>query len=122
MEVPLSSPNDPGRNDQPHAKLEIAAGFDAYGAIARGDAGATKRNAMLVAPTSRRRWWCAAPGWFHRPRGRGRYKISNHLVAQASPPAMGLRGEAGTSTSCRFLQEADDLGRSDLCWARDETR
>ena len=32
------------------------------------DVGATRGAAMLVAPASRRRWWCTDAGWFYRPR------------------------------------------------------
>ena len=32
------------------------------------DVGATRGAAMLVAPASRRRWWCSDAGWFYRPR------------------------------------------------------
>ncbi len=45
----------------------------------------------------------------HRPRGRGRYKIANIFVAQASPPAMDFCGEVGTSSFWRMLQEAQFL-------------
>jgi len=57
--------------------------------------------------------------WDHRPRGRGRYKIANNLVAQSSPPAMDRCVEAGTSSSCRILPEAQPYaagtGRSVDC-------
>ena len=39
---------------------------------------------MLVAPASRRRWWCTAAGWFYRPRDRGAAKGAAMLVAPAS--------------------------------------
>ena len=41
--------------------------------------------------------------WDHRPRGRGRYKTANNLVAQASPPALDRCGEAGTPSLCRIF-------------------
>ncbi len=46
-------------------------GFEVGGqTAAAGDTAsdATIWAAMLVAPASRRRWWCADAGWFYRPR------------------------------------------------------
>ncbi len=44
--------------------------------------------AMLVAPASRRRWWCTDAGWILSPTRRGSYKGRCDVCSAGVPPAM----------------------------------
>ena len=58
------------RNSRPHRASRGSA--DAGWFHRPPDVGATRGAVMLVAPASRRRWWCTDAGWSYRPRMRKR--------------------------------------------------
>ncbi len=58
------------RNSRPHRASRGSA--DAGWFHRPPDVGATRGAVMLVAPASRRRWWCTDAGWSYRPRIRKR--------------------------------------------------